>query len=304
MRDFVKAIHIMNLFEAKKKIDAIDTHDCFQDDEAFSKALFRGNLYQDEGTVISAHLKALKIQLEKVLNPTYEIYKEEAVHLEFCKGITTFDQITKSIGLNGGTQGDNYIASQNLYLSAISAFRQYMPNLYQGDLELSLSPLKIRLAIEIYFKNMIGFIDAKTEHLVGKRKGQIKPYPLSIADLLRFFSNSKFKKYAKIPMSISIIKDINYWSNNLVHTGIISFPWQTMTAFDLLKPLFYTQHENGGWHLEGFNYLDLNYSQEDLVSDLNSFLSSHHSKVEVRCIKRTTRPLEGAYYYLNHNAHP
>ncbi|MBC3421951.1 hypothetical protein [Pseudomonas sp. RW3S2] len=297
MKELSNAIHIANLWDAQIKIDAIDIPNCFQDDEAFSQALFRGNLAQDESRVISAHLKAIKTQLKKVLNPAYELFKEDAVHLEFCKGITTFDQITKSIKLKGGTQGDNYIASQNLYLSAISSFRKFIPNFYQGDLELSLAPLKLRLAVEIYFKNMIGFIDAKTECLSGRRKGEIKPYPLSIADLLNFFSHRRYKKYAKIPMSIAIIKDINYWSNNLVHTGVISFPWQTMTAFDLLKPLFYTAKENGDRHLEGFNYLDRSFKQEDLTHDLNVFLSRHNNKVEVTCLKRTDRPLEGTYYY-------
>ncbi|UVM20038.1 hypothetical protein [Pseudomonas wadenswilerensis] len=302
MKELVKAIHIINLIKAKNKIDAVDVPEHFKNDEDFSKFLFRGELVQNGGAVVSAHLKAIKTQLGKVLNPTYENFKEEAVHLEFCKGITTFDQITKSINLNGGTQGDNYIASQNLYLSAISSFRKFIPSLYQGDLELSIAPLKLRLAIEIYFKNMIGFIDAKTECLAGDRKGEIKPYPLSIAELLNFFSNHKYKKYAKIPMSISIIKDINYWSNNLVHTGIISFPWQTMTAFDLLKPLFYTARENGDRHLEGFNYLDRSFKQKDLIRDLNAFLSRGTNKVEVRCLKRTTHPLEGAYYYPDPNA--
>lgn len=296
MKELIESLRRQNLTDARDKIENLCESITPLSDVKFSSALFRGEITPSNNIVVDSHLRSIQTQLNKVLNPTFELFKDDVLYLELCKGITTFDRVTQAIGLEGGTFGDNFVASQNLYLSAISSYRKYIPNFYQGDLDFSISPLKLRLAIEIYFKNMIGFVEAKSETLVGKHKGKISNYPLSISDLLRFFNDRRFRKYAKIPMPLSIIQDINYWSNNLVHTGIISYPWQTMTAIDFLKPLFYTARKDGSTHIEGFNYLDLSFEQESLVDDLSGFLSGRGKKVEVLCLKRTSRPLEGAYY--------
>jgi hypothetical protein len=158
-------------------------------------------------------------------------------------------------------------------------------------------PIKLRLAIEIYFKNMIGHIGSRQEFLVGKRKGEICDFPLSIADLLKFFSNKKYKKYANLPVRIQTVMDINYWSNNLIHTGITSFAWQNLLAMDFLAPLFRVKHENGDYSLEGFNYRDLRYGQQDLGRDLSNSLSDTRKRVTVGLLRIEEMPIEGMFYF-------
>jgi hypothetical protein len=164
-------------------------------------------------------------------------------------------------------------------------------------MEFACIPLKIRLAIEIYFKNMIGYVSAEQTYLSGPRAGETLPYPLSISDLLKFFEYKFYKKYIKLPIEISILRDINYWTNNLMHTGVISFAWQNLTAIDLLHPLFYTKHENGTLHIEGFNYLSPDYELNALEKDLNKFLSTKTKRVYVKLLDIQDTPIEGAFYF-------
>jgi len=193
--------------------------------------------------------------------------------------------------------GDNFIASQNFYLDAVGSYKKHVPNFYQGDMNFACIPLKLRLAIETYFKNMIGYASSTQEFLTGRRKGDISPYPLSISDLLRFFENKNYSKYIKSPVNLGVLRDINYWSNNLMHTGIISFAWQNLSAIDYLSPLFYTKHENGYIHLEGFNYFSPDHDQSELARDLSDFLSDRTKKISVYYFKFTEKPFEGAFFY-------
>lgn len=264
-------------------------------DSELSILIYREQLNPNNKNLIAAHTQSIKRQLDRLYSEDF--LKIDEIFVEFSKSITLFDHFTRTFKIDGGTYGDNFISSHNFYLDAVGACKSYVPNFYQGNMNFACIPLKLRLAIEIYFKNMIGYMSSSQELLLGKRKGDVILYPLSIADLLHFFSNKKYKKYCKLPINIEIIKDINFWTNSLVHTGVISFAWQNLEAIELLKPLFHTKHENGSIHIEGFNYLSPEFSQEDLEKDLNNFLSNHTRKVSVKLFPFSEKPIEGAFYY-------
>lgn len=264
-------------------------------DLELSNLIYRNLLTRTNKDLIAAHTQSIKRQLDRLYREDF--FKKDEIFIEFSKSITLFDQFTRTFKIDGGTYGDNFIASQSFYLDAVGSCKNHVPNLYQGNMDFACIPLKLRLAIEIYFKNMIGYVSSSQKSLSGKKKGDVTLYPLSIADLLRFFSNEEYKKYCKLPINIEILKDINFWSNSLVHTGVISFAWQNLEAVELLKPLFYTKHENGSIHIKGFNYLSPDFSQEDLKKDLNNFLSNNSRKVSVELFPFFEKPIEGAFYY-------
>lgn len=296
MSEFAKFIQMDFMQTVKKNVDEKynEIKPSFTDSE-LSNLIYREQLPPQNKNLIAAHTQSIKRQLDRLYSEDF--YKKDEIFTEFSKSITLFDQLTKTFQIDGGTYGDNFITSHNFYLDAVGSCKRSVANFYQGDMDFACIPLKLRLAIEIYFKNMIGYISSSQEFLLGKRKGDVTLYPLSIADLLRFFANKRYKKYCKLPINIEILKDINFWSNNLVHTGVISFAWQNLEAVELLKPLFYTKHKNGNIHIEGFNYLSPDFSQEDLEKDLNNFLSNHSRKVSVKLFPFSEKPIEGEFYY-------
>lgn len=296
MSQLAKLIQMDFMQSVKEKVDEKydEIKPSFTDSE-LSALIYREQLYSNNKDLTAAHIQSIKRQLDKIYNEDY--FKIDEIFLEFSKSITLFDRFTKALQIDGGVYGDNFIASQNFYLDAVGACKSHVPNFYQGSMEFACIPLKLRLAIEIYFKNMIGYISSSQEFLAGKRKGEVTLYPLSIADLLSFFSNRRYKKYCKLPVDIQVLKDINFWSNNLVHTGIISFAWQNLQAIELLKSLFYTKHENGSISIEGFNYLSPDFTQDDLEKDLNNFLSNQSRKVSIKLFQFSNKPIEGAFYH-------
>lgn len=298
MCDLGAVLQTQFLLAAKEKIDdSFNKLPSSFDDEGLSKLIFRGQLNNVD--VINAHIQAIHAQLKKLTEYESHCLKQKAIVVEFSKSITLFNKITNCFEIDGGVYGDNFIASQNFYLSAVSGFKNYVPNFYQGDMEFACMPLKIRLAIEIYFKNTIGYISSEQTYLSGHRKGEKSPYPLSISDLLRFFDHKVYKKYLMLPqlIKIKILSDINYWTNNLMHTGVISFAWQNLTAIDLINPLFCIEHKNGTIHTEGFNYLSPEHDLKDLEVDLNVFLSNRTKKVCVKLLDIKNKPIEGAFYF-------
>lgn len=296
MSQLAKLIQMDFMQTVKEKVDEKynEIKPSFTDLE-LSSLIYRGQLNPNNKDLIAAHTQSIKRQLDRLYSEDF--FKVDEIFTEFSKSITLFDQFTKTFKIDGGIYGDNCIASQNFYLDAVGSCKSHVPKFYQGNMDFACIPLKLRLAIEIYFKNMIGYISSSQEFLLGKRKGDVTLYPLSIADLLSFFANKKYKKYCKLPIDIEILKDISFWSNSLVHTGIISFAWQNLEAVELLKPLFYTKHENGSIHIEGFNYLSPDFSQEELEKDLNNFLSNRSRKVSVKLFPFSEKPIEGAFYY-------
>ncbi|MFU4813142.1 hypothetical protein ACM706_18505 [Pseudomonas aeruginosa] len=295
MNDLLAVLQFQNLCLIKDAISrTIDAQEEVSP-EQLSNYLFRREVGDRDKAVISAHLTTIEGQLEKILNLENKYYKQQGLFLEYSKGITRFNELTNSIPVEGGTLADNMIIGQHFYQSARSTYIK-APVLYQGNLDISMIPIKLRLAIEVYFKNLIGFSSAKSTYLSGKRKGKEFNFSLKISDLLSFFSHAEYKKYADLPVSISILKDINVWSNNLIHTGLISYPWQSIAAVELLKPLFKTELDDGRWNIEGFNYLNLNYAQEALAEDLGKYLSNQKAGVVVNLFKRGGRPVEGSYY--------
>lgn len=288
---------ILFLIEAKAKIDAaFNSENPLPEDKYYSNLIFRRKLDANQADVINAHVQAIHKHINKLFAESHSI-KIPPLVLEFSKSIAQFDSITKHLNINGGVYGDNCIASQYFYINAVSAFRECTPNLYQGDMDFACIPLKLRLAIEIYFKNMIGYVSSEQTHLTGHKKGSKSPYPLSIADLLKFFNDKYFNKYIKSPIQLEVLMDINYWSNNLMHTGIISFAWQNLTAIDLLMPLFTTQHQEGAIDIQGFNYLSPDHDLKDLQKDLNTYLSNQHRRVDVTLLNIKDKPAEGSFYY-------
>lgn len=284
------------IYSAKMKIDA--KYNCIKpsfDESDISRLIFRGEIDAKNKDVMAAHVQSIKTQLDRVL--LERDFKTKEMVLEFSKSVTLFDKFTGALEIEGGVFGDNYIRSKSFYLDAVSACKSAVPNFYQGSMEFSCIPIKLRLAIEVYFKNMIGYVKSSQEFLTGKRKGELAPYPLSIADLLNFFSNKKYKKYCNLPIDIKILKDINFWSNNLVHTGVISFAWQNLQAIELLSRLFQTEHKNGSIDIWGFNYLSSEFDHDDLERDLNGFLSSHLRKVKVECSRFSGKLIEGGFYH-------
>ncbi|CAM0556679.1 hypothetical protein EHLJMEHL_01767 [Vreelandella titanicae] len=264
-------------------------------DSELSNLIYRKQLDPENKDLMGAHIQSIKKQLDRLYSEDF--LKTDEIFSEFSKSITFFNKITKAFEIDGGTYSDNFIASQNFYLDAVGSCKNHVPNFYKGSMEFACIPLKLRLAIEIYFKNMIGYISSSQEFLKGWKKGKQALYPLSISDLLRFFICKRYKEYCKLPIDIEILKDINFWSNSLVHTGVISFAWQNLEAVELLKPLFNTKHENGTIHIEGFNYLSSDFSQEDLEKDLNDFLSNDFREVSVKLFPFFEKPIEGAFYY-------
>lgn len=300
MRGFLAILQFQNLCLIKDTISRESETKEKITPEKLSDYLFRRDVSNGDKSVISAHLTTIENQLEKILNPENEHFKHEGLFLEYSKGITRFNDLTKSIPVEGRTLADNMIISQHFYQSARSAYMAASVR-YQGNLDISIIPIKLRLAIEVYFKNMIGFSSAKITYLKGRRKGEESNFPLKISQLLSFFADIRYKKYANLPIPISILKDINSWSNKLIHTGFISYPWQSIAAVELLEPLFKTHLENDNWNLEGFNYLNLDFTKNQLTKSLGEYLSNSTASVVVDCFERSERPIEGCYYSPGRN---
>ncbi|MGE8361410.1 hypothetical protein [Pseudomonas sp.] len=296
MSDIVALLRMNFMLGVKEKVDAKyeEIKPSFTNAE-LSKLIYKRQLTSSDEELKAAHIQSIKRQLDKIYSQGSP--NLDGIFLEFSKSITLFDELTKALQIEGGTYGDNFIASRDFYLSAVRSFAAYVPIFYQGDMEFACIPLKLRLAIEVYFKNMIGYIASTQEFLSGKKIGNVAPYPLSIADLLRFFSDMRYSKYCKLPIDIDILKNINFWSNNLVHTGVISFAWQNLEAVELLEPLFRAAHEDGRSHLKGFNYLSAGFALSDLEKDLNEFLSNKSRKVSVKLSLPLNKPIEGEFYY-------
>ena len=295
MNQISKLLLTNSMQAAKEKVDEKynELKPSFTDSE-LAHLIYKNHIDPNNKELTSAHIQSIKKQLDRLYSE--ENFKDE-IFLEFSKSITLFDQSTKALQLVAGTYADQFIASRYFYLDAIGSCKVNVLNFYQGSMEFACIPLKLRLAIEIYFKNMIGYISSSQEFLSGASKGKTTLYPLSISELLNFFSHKKYKKYCKLPIDIEILKAINFWSNTLVHTGVISFAWQNLGAIQLLQPLFNKMHEDNRIHIEGFNYLSPKFSQDDLEKDLNSFLTNSSRKVNIKLSSFSKKPFEGAFYY-------
>ncbi|WP_410737950.1 hypothetical protein [Citrobacter portucalensis] len=284
------------LTEAKEKCEHVKNK-VFLDEKLTEierlKYVFNNDIRINNKKLISAHLQALHTQLKKILSPELETtFKTEGLFVEFSKGITIFDHITKILAMQGGTYGDNTVFSNNFYYDASRAVQKMPHPFYQGDLEIACIPMKLRLAIELYIKNMIEFKGAKKKN----KKGKDINYTVKISELLDFFQDKRFVKYANLPVSIDTLKVINSWSNKFIHSGVIPLPWQSLTAIDMLYPLFKIWSNNKEFSLNGFNFINLNYSQDEMVKDLNLFLSEKSkSLITVELYPRCERPFEGVY---------
>ncbi|WP_157037510.1 hypothetical protein [Erwinia piriflorinigrans] len=270
-------------------------------DTEFLKHIFSDDLNSKNKEIISIHLQALHTHLKKILSPESEnTFKTEGLYVEFAKGITIFDGITKTLEMEGGTYGDNTVFSNNFYYDASRAIKKMPHPFYQGDLEIACIPMKLRLAIELYIKNMIEYKGAKKKY----KKGKERNYSVTIAELLGFFQNEKFNKYVDLPVSINTLRSINTWSNKFIHSGIIPLPWQSLTAIDMLYPLFSIWNDDRNFSLNGFNFINLNYSQDEMLKDLNAYLSEKSKMpITVELYPRCEHPFEGTYANKKTSAH-
>ncbi|KHS76247.1 hypothetical protein RC79_06565 [Pectobacterium brasiliense] len=284
------------LTEAKEKCEH-EKNKIFLDEKLTEieilKHVFNDDFRVKNKKLISAHLQALHTQLQKILSPELEsTFKIEGLFVEFAKGITIFDHITKTLEMQGGTYGDNRVFSNNFYYDASRAIQKRPHPFYQGDLEIACIPMKLRLAIELYIKNMIGFKGAKKKNRIGK----VVNHTVKISELLNFFQDKYFIKYVNLPVSIDTLKVINTWSNKFIHSGVIPLPWQSLTAIDMLYPLFNIWRDDKEFSLNGFNFINLNHSQDEMLKDLNLFLSEKSkSIITVELSPRCERPFEGVY---------
>lgn len=110
--DFMQAV--------KEKVDEKygEINPSFEDSQ-LSRLLFREQLDPKNIELTHAHIQVIHKQLNRLYSD--EFLKVEAIFLEFSKSITLFDSITRILEIDGGVCGDNFIASQNFYLDAISS---------------------------------------------------------------------------------------------------------------------------------------------------------------------------------------
>ncbi|WP_447878459.1 hypothetical protein [Serratia fonticola] len=297
MRELIRFMDLSFLNEARdncnKKSDYLDRK---LTELEFSKNLFRIPLDKKNYKSISAHLQSLHKWLNDILDEEKnKNYKTDQLYIEFKKNISIFDNYTNVLGMTGYIQADNFITGNSFYRDAVASYMKPIPQFYIGDYDIACIPIKLRMAIECYIKNMIGFISAKQIILNGKKKGKESDYVISISKLLQFFQDDEYKKYANLPVNPSILQDINYWANSFMHTGVTLFPWQSLSAIELLEPMFKHWNESKKFSLHGFNSLNMEHSFNDLVKDLNTFLSSDHKKVEITLLPRSKYPTEGVY---------
>ena len=260
-------------------------------DIELSNLLFGKTKKKDNNKIIPAHVQAIKKQLDLINEESFE--KNRVVIHEFCSSIAWFNRFNNTFQLNGGTYRSNYLTSRDCYVDALQAIRS-MPQFYQGSIEFARIPVMLRLAIEIHFKNMLGI------QAVYQKKGEAEDrYDISISNLLDFFGKAAGKKFCNLPIDIQIIQNINYWSNSFIHSGVLNYAWQSLQAIDFLAPLFKIEHENGGYSLEGYNYLSPDFSQDEIIKDLENFLSHKRKNIQIRIDyeKFSEEPLEGQFYY-------
>ncbi|UYM16213.1 hypothetical protein [Endozoicomonas euniceicola] len=257
--------------------------------------LFRKNISKKSTRVIDTHHQAIFNCVKNILEKNDSYRYDNLLITEFARDITTFDCLTESLKLKSKTYADRYLTSSDIYMDAQSAYRGPIVKSYTANFDFALLPMKLRLAIEVYFKNMIGFIKAEYKIKKGHKKNKTGDEQIQISQILNFFSEDENKEFANLPVDILLIKYINFWSNSFVHSGIISLAWQGLTAVELLSPLFNSNNHDGRIDINGFNYINLSKTEIELQSKISRYLSTDFKDVNILLEKRRARPIEGSY---------
>jgi hypothetical protein len=128
-------------------------------------------------------------------------------------------------------------------------------------------PHKLRLAIELKIKSMIGF--AKIEKI--EKNGQRREVTFPTSAILNALTKSEVIDIACDP---SEIKKIYEWACGFTHTGRSDFIWMDLIAFNYLSPIF-----DGQGKLEKissgdacYNYIKSGQDIFDLERELNNLL--------------------------------
>lgn len=166
MSQIAKLIRMDSMQSVKESVDEKynEIKPLFTDLE-LSNLIYREQLNPNSKDLIAAHTQSIKRQLDRLYDEDF--LKIDEILVEFSKSITLFNQFTRTFKIDSGTYGDNFIASQNFYLDAVGACKSYVPNFYQGNMDFACIPLKLRLAIEIYIKNMIGYMSSSELNKTG-----------------------------------------------------------------------------------------------------------------------------------------
>lgn len=259
--------------------------------------------------------RILKNYIETIGNNEKYLILRDNIMFELCTHLSVFNNFlgryfpTKYLNLEEKLNKQHFVSSVHFFNYSRekiysckngSSVAPYVHSPALPNIENSCIPFYLRASIEVYFKNLIGYLDAEVKNEENNTK---EKYILNISKLISFFENKRYKKYIIFPdkIDIKIIKMINKWSNSFIHSGVPSFCWQSIIAADYLYPFFCPPFSENGFSLvEGYNYLDRNYQHSHLIQDLEEYLSSYSKKrvtITYVCFDEKDKPLEGCFYH-------
>ncbi|KPD14764.1 hypothetical protein ADM96_37535 [Burkholderia sp. ST111] len=128
-------------------------------------------------------------------------------------------------------------------------------------------PHKLRLAIELKLRSMIGF--AKAEIIDRDNHRREVGFPTSL--ILEAFAKSEVAEFPCDPLEI---KKIYEWACKFSHTGKSDFIWIHLSALGYLSLLFDNQNSTSiiSAGVTVYNYLKSGKDLPDLEAELNRFL--------------------------------
>lgn len=101
----------------------------------------------------------------------------------------------------------------------------------------SIGAATIRLSIEARLKQAVGIFDVR-----NNTTGRVTSVKMSNI----FLVLARRKQDYKIAVSLDIIKTIYNWSNNYIHSGMLSPAWLNFYAHELMDPMFVPNSLNEG----------------------------------------------------------
>ena len=199
---------------------------------------------------------------------------------EFILDISLFDQETGAVDWDTIVDSPNRFSSMEFFLNAKFAYTDnYRPIPLNGRRFLfATTPTLVRQAIELKIKSMLGI-----KSIINRNT--TKAASVAISDLLRFLRENP--KIAKLPVDVQTLIAINKWANGFTHTGITSYAWQSLEAIDFIEPMFAIKNDEIV-NLEGFNYLNKEYSKQQLKRQLEKFFRLKGIEIQVTLHKHVT----------------
>ncbi len=200
--------------------------------------LFKGKIKQgkDTGSYFKANLFAAKYSLDRIIkrldvDEINEVSKRMMIDFicDLKPFIEFFDknQDYSWLILNTNSHVSNFYSdlSMNIFWSGKPG-----KHLEESLVLASSTPFIIRQSIEYKIKRILGI-----DYLLINDKPDIR----TIERCFKAIENNKIY-YKTNGINFKIIKLIYSWSNIYIHGGIRPAPWQTETAADYLKKLFYS----------------------------------------------------------------